>query len=270
MSHAYLILCHKPPYHIAALAQRYPQARYYVHYDAKSPISQLQFLQGLDNVSLLRNRIDVRWGGFSMILATLNLFQAALSYQPNQYFHLISGDCAPLLSPDEMQQQCAMQPENSVWLESQNTPRLRYRTRFNAPHADTTWQRSFIGKCFTKGLQLADKIFISQQICLSGSQWFSASRSAAQILFQEALSEPSDFFAKKLCPDEHFFQYIAAQHQDKLNLIQENHRFIRFQTGKNHPDELSLDDLWAAQKQGFWFARKVNAQNLQRFLAYEN
>lgn len=269
MSQAYLILCHTPPYHIATLAKRHPNARFYVHYDAKSPINQLHFLQNLDNVSILRNRIDVHWGGFSMILATLNLFQAALSHQQNQYFHLMSGNCVPLISPEAMQQQCQKQPENSLWLESQNTPRLRYRTRFNAPHADTTWQRSLFGKGLTKGLQIADNILFSKEICLSGSQWFSASRITAQILFQEALSEPSDFFAKKLCPDEHFFQYIAAQQADKLNLIDKNHRFIRFQAGKNHPDELSLDDLWAAKNQGFWFARKVSKNNIQRFLDYE-
>ena len=38
---AFLILCHRPPHHIATLAARHPDARYYIHYDAKSPLSAL-------------------------------------------------------------------------------------------------------------------------------------------------------------------------------------------------------------------------------------
>lgn len=45
MSHAYLILCHAPPYHIATLAERHPQHHYYIHYDLKSPLTKLDFLK---------------------------------------------------------------------------------------------------------------------------------------------------------------------------------------------------------------------------------
>ena len=36
-----------------------------------------------------------------------------------------------------------------------------------------------------------------------------------------------------------------------------------------NPDTLSLDDLWAAKKNGAWFARKVSAENQMRWLEYE-
>lgn len=268
---AFLILCHRPPHHIATLAARHPDACYYIHYDAKSPLSALSgSLKNQPNIRILSHRIPVNWGGFTMIEAELALIQTALAHPANQHFHLISGDCAPLVSPAELARQCRVQPDNTLWLESRPTPHLRYRTRFPAPHADTAWQRSLPGKLLTKTLQAADKILPSRQTCLSGSQWFSANRTALQLLFAESLGEAAARFEKRLVPDEHFFQYIAAKHASQLNHLPNNHRFIRFSPNANHPDTLTLDDLWTAQRQGAWFARKVPPESMARWLQYES
>ena len=269
MNHAYLILCHTPPYHIATLAARNPTHHYYIHYDLKSPIIKLNFLHNHSNVHILPNRVAIHWGGFSMILATLNLFQAALAQPKNQYFHLMSGDCIPLISSEKLSNAFANKPDGTLFLQCENVPRLRHRMRFNAPHADTHWQRSILGRIITKIIQLADYIIPSELIGWRGSQWFSADRVALQNLFDESLGDSSDYFAKKLVPDEHFFQYIVKRLPEKFNLIEDDHRFIRFNDTANHPDFLSLDDLWAAQRSGAWFARKVSPQNAARFLEYE-
>lgn len=266
MSSAYLILCHKPPKHLALWARRYRGARYYVHYDAKSPLEDLHFLQDLDNVMILPQRVNVRWAGFSMVEASLHLFQAALNEPQNRYLHFISGDCAPLCCPEKIAQECAMLPENTLWLQMTEMPRLRYRTRFDAPHADTDWQRSWLGKALTQGLKWTDRLLPSSEICLSGSQWFSATRAATEILLAAYDKQVHDFFRKKLCPDEHFFQYLAQEQAGKLHLIKDNRRFIRFQVGQNHPDTLSLADVQAAQQAGFWFARKVAQNDLLTFV----
>lgn len=270
MSHAYLILCHTPPYHIATLAACHPEHHYYIHYDLKCSMTKLDFLRNLANVHILSNRVSVNWGGFSMILATLNLFQAALSHPHNRYFHLMSGDCAPLATAETIEAEFAQYGNNTLFLQCENVPHLRYRLRFSAPHADTTWQRSFIGKILTKIMQLADKIVPSQQMAWQGSQWFSADRTALQMLFDASLGEPSDYFAKKLVPDEHFFQYIVTELlPETCHFINNNHRFVRIPVGGNHADFLSLDELWAAQRNGAWFARKVSPEHMARFLHYE-
>lgn len=267
MSTAFLILCHTPPHHVALLAARNPDARFYLHYDAQSSLSELDFLCGLNNVAILTERVAVRWGGFSMIEATLLLFQAALKDEENQSFHLISGHCAPLQSAARLAQLCAAAPHNALWLDSAITPRLRYRTRFRAPHADTPWQRKLAGKLLTKSLQLLDKILPCDDVCVAGSQWFSANRSALQTLYHAAQGAISDEFRQSLCPDEHFFQTIALRRQPEMfHLIRHHQRWIRFAAGKNHPDWLSLTDLQNAQKQGAWFARKVSAQVMADFL----
>ena len=213
---AYLILCHHAPMHILVQAQRHRKSQFYLHYDAKSPLIKLDKLTNEPNIHLIRHRIDVHWGGFSMIEATLALIQAALANKDNHYFHLISGDCAPLLTPEQLANECAQQP--------------------------------------------------SKEICLSGSQWFSANRAALSILFDESLGEAAAHFEKKLVPDEHFFQYIVAKNAEKFNHINNNYRFIRFSAGANHPDFLTLDELQEAKKSGAWFARKVPPEQMIRWL----
>ena len=264
-----MILCHRPPHHIATLAERHPDAHYYIHYDAKSSLNDLRFLKNKANIHILPNRVAIFWGGFSLILATLNLFQAALANPHNRHFHLLSGDCLPLRSPTFLREQMAQSPENTLWMTSTINQRLRYRTRFDAPHADTVWQRHLAGKMLTKALQFVDKILPSAQKCYAGSQWFSANRVALEILFKESLGDYVDFFERKLCPDEHFFQTINAQLADGIiHHINANHRYICFASASaNHPDFLSLDDLSQARDEGYWFARKVKPEQALQFLA---
>ena len=158
MSTAHLLLCHTPPHHLPLMAQRAPQHHFYVHYDAKSDAGGIAFLHGLPNVSVLPQRIDVRWGGFSMIEATLALMQAALAQPQHQYFHLMSGDCLPLQTPETIERQMAAAGAGCLFLTCENVPRLRYRVRFSLPHADTSWQRSLTGKCLTKAASVPDRV----------------------------------------------------------------------------------------------------------------
>ncbi len=269
MSVAYLILCHNVPQHILMLAKRHLWAQYYIHLDAKVPLSRMNIFKAQPNIHLIRHQISVNWGGFSMIEATLALMQAALGHKENRYFHLMSGTCVPLLSAEQFVQQCAEHSDKALWLESRVAAHLRYRTRFYAPHADTKWQRHVLGKCLTQGLKWADKLLPSDEICLTGSQWFSANRDALAALFDLALSETAAHFEKRLVPDEHIWQYIVAQYPHLFEHINQSKRFIRMQQGNNHPEMLTLDHLWQARRDGYWFARKVNSNTMARFLDYE-
>lgn len=266
MNTAFLMLCHRPPKHLPILAKYYAGARFYLHYDAKSDLADLHFLRQLPNVKILNNRVAVNWGGFSMILATLNLMQAALAEPKNHYFHLLSGDCLPLQTLAFLEQEWKDLPAGSLFMESRISHRLRYRTRFNALHADTIWQRKLIGKLLTKCLQCLDWIIPTNQICYTGSQWFSADRMALKILFDKALEEPSIYFEKKLCPDEHFFQFVLFKDvYDDINHINDNKRFINLHSIANHPEWLNKYQCEQAKNQGIWFARKVNFETIIQF-----
>lgn len=259
MSAAFLLLCHRPPRHLADWAGRHPDSHFYLHYDAKADAAALDFLNGLSNVHLLAQHIDIRWAGFSMVQAMLLLLEAALARADNQSFHFMSGDCLPLQPLSFIAAECAAAADNTLWIDSRPTPRLRYRIRFDTPHADTAWQRSLSGKLLTKGFQAADRLLPSRRKCFAGSQWFSGNRAAIRLLVTHAAAAVPDF-RRKLCPDEHFFQTLAEAHAAELTLVRDNRRYIRFAGSANHPDWLNQADLSAACQQGYWFARKVSPE----------
>ena len=69
----------------------------YIHVDKKSNIvSELDIKK---NVYLIENRVDVKWGQFSQVEATLNIFKEIRnSDYKYKYIHLISGQDYPIKS----------------------------------------------------------------------------------------------------------------------------------------------------------------------------
>ena len=257
MSSALMLLCHRPPHYAAALAQRYPQLRVYVHYDAKSDVAELASLRRLANVHVLAERTHIHWAGFSMVAATLALMRAALADSGNRYFHLIRGDCVLLQPPAAIEAEIARPAPGTLFRQSQPSHRLRYRLRWNAPHADTRWQRRLPGKLLTKCWQAADRLWPAAPVA-SGSQWFSADRTALQALLAAANNDTQAYFRHKLCPDEHFFQYLLARLPETVHHINHNRRYLCFHGSGNHPQWLDLPQLQQLGGSENWFARKVH------------
>lgn len=268
MSSAFLILCHRPPLYWLRLTERHPEIRLLVHYDAKADAGAWP-PQVPANVRLIPQRVNIRWAGFSMVEATLHLMRAALADEGIRYAHLASGNCVLLREPAQIEREFAELPHGSLLLECRAEPRLRYRVRFDTPHADTAWQRRLPGKLLTKVFQAADKILPSVQPAYTGSQWFSADRTALETLLDAADEQACDFFRHKLCPDEHFFQYLVKRlpENSKLTLFPHNRRHVRFAPGGNHPQTLKLAELYALQERPNWLARKADEETALHFLA---
>lgn len=100
MKLAFLIQCHKNAEQINQLIQAlsHPDIDLYIHVDRKSRIIQ-QINIFKSNVIILpdEERVDVRWGTFSQVEATLNLLKH--SYKKKyDYYWLISGQDFPLIS----------------------------------------------------------------------------------------------------------------------------------------------------------------------------
>lgn len=267
MHTALLILCHQPPAYWAELARLQPDTRLYLHYDAKADIAELAPLRRLPNVHILDTRTDIRWAGYSMVEATFALLRAALADPRNRYFHLLSGNCTLLHPIERIEAEFAQLPDNTLFLESRPTLRLRHRVRFNTPHADTAWQRRLHGKILTKLLQAADLLLPTTQRAHWGSQWFSAARTAAEQLLAAEHDGTGAYFRRKLCPDEHIFQYLLAQRPHAFSHHNDNRRHIRFQGNANHPDWLALPEL-AQLPAHYWFARKTEQSTALAYLQH--
>ena len=101
MKHAFLILAHNEFEILRLLVSRLDDSRndIFIHFDRK--VENLPELEVKNaGLTILEDRKDVRWGGFSMIEAEYALFEAAAAKGPYQYYHLLSGVDLPLKSQD--------------------------------------------------------------------------------------------------------------------------------------------------------------------------
>ena len=101
MKHAYLILAHNEFGLLQTLLDCLDDVRndIYVHIDKK-----VRTMPALNTrragLQVLEERIDIRWGGFSMVEAEYALFEVAAARGPYQYYHLLSGVDLPIKSQD--------------------------------------------------------------------------------------------------------------------------------------------------------------------------
>lgn len=259
-----LILTHKNIDHIYNLAQQMPDSSFYIHVDSKADITKIkkEFIN-VKNIFFVENRVDIKWAGFSLVQATLNLMNYALQHdESNEYFHLISGD-------DVFLTDLLAWNDSQIYMECKESKEHRYRMRFNAPHADTQYQRSIFGKLLTQGYKFLDKLVPTAEKFYFGSQWFSIRREQLQKILNSISIEDMDFFRKKLCPDEHFFQYLVIKNSLLANISPlGNKRFIIFdanyQRGSS-PIFLTTKHLLQAKSEQYWFARKVEQKVMYEF-----
>lgn len=89
---AILIQCHNKPEQINAIINYLPETLFdiYIHVDLKSKIEKE--IVHSNNVYFIKNRIDVRWGQFSQVEATMSIINEMDTPQKYSYCHLISGN----------------------------------------------------------------------------------------------------------------------------------------------------------------------------------
>ena len=258
--HALLIQAHQDISYFIELAKIQPSVNFYVHMDAKSDYFPDAETAQLANVFLLKDRITVRWGGFSQIEATLKLFETAFANEDNAYFHLLSGEDVVLQPFEVIEKQWQQRFDFQAMMTCEMAPQYAYRFIMDSPHADSDWQRQLTGKIITKLQQGVAKVKPYHSSIYFGSQWFSVTRADWEKIMPFT-DEYSDFFRHKLVPDEHFFQTLITEKlTNQIRLSNDNRRQIIFDKNVNNgnsPIYLDLFKLEQAKFDGYWFARKV-------------
>lgn len=102
MRHAFLIIAHNEPYILSVLLDKLHgiPGDMFVHIDYKVRGEQFDMLTDVvasGGGKMLTERIDVRWGDFSMVECELALLKAAAKNKYD-YYHLISGVDLPIKS----------------------------------------------------------------------------------------------------------------------------------------------------------------------------
>ena len=227
MRFAYLIIAHTEPDMLKALLRCLddPRNDIFLHIDAKSPM-QYEDFQSIPRRSKITvmPRMDIQWGGSSLIRLEMDFLEAAVRQGPYDYYHLLSGQDLPIKTQDEIH--AFFEARNGtefVSIEEEKTKKPSVQWRYRYYH----WLKDFYGR--KKGLLgHAEDALIALQMpfvrrdrnCVygGGHQWFSITGT-----FAEYAVAHRDWVKKRFrftyCCDEIFLQTLLLQspYKEKLN-----------------------------------------------------
>ena len=264
---AWLILAHDHPQQLGRLLKRLAGGTCYVHVDARtSPIvfsaMQAAVPEGVRAIFVARR--PCRWGGFSLVDATLDLIRAALA-DGFDWATLLSGADYPLKSTAQI----------SAFLAAQTTRGfidIRDQARFDVAHR---WQafhpEALHGRVLGKVLQKAQRglhqlgwrraLPTPLSAIYAGSQWWTLSAEACAAVLAFIAQSPHllDFFRSTSVPDEMFFQTLLMHTPLAAQLQPDNQRLIQWDEGAWSPHTWGAQDLPKLSGSNALFARKFAA-----------
>lgn len=274
--HAVIIQCHNNPDQINEIIQFGGEGYdFYIHVDKKSNIKDN--IVKKDNVFFVpnENRIDVRWGDFSQVEATLALLRmvkdSGIQYA---YVHLISGACFWAKNPQKILQEleddakqyieCRALPEETTWtwgglcrfmvsypkwmIERPTGNQFKRYSRI-------LWQEFIMRtKVFRKNKLPVPKFY-------GGSSWWSITGKLAcwMVDYVESHPEYSIPFEHGILVDEVFFSTLAKYSPYKDDITNECKRYMDWKNNgfNSGPAEIKLSDVESVIKSTDFFARKI-------------
>lgn len=242
-----------------------------IHVDQKSEL--LPFWDEFSNftqVQFIQNRINVLWGSYSQIEATLELLKTAQDYN-YKYFTLLSGDDIPLQNISKFHHYLEENAYEYLDLDKNPDCKIEPRIKFKYDNAffnkhrtpqeqrRCKWQRKLFKLGFKRNdLKSLPKLY-------KGSQWFTLSHHAINYIFQYLELHPNYIipFKTSLCGDELFFHTILfnselfTQIKTKNRMSESYIRYIDWDNGPDFPRTLSEVDFDQMKASGMFFARKL-------------
>ena len=212
---AYLVLAHGQAVQFRRLTEALrAQGEVFAHIDAKADIDRFR----INDVRYTPQRIDVRWGGFSMVEATLALLTHALENDPDiSRFVLLSGDSFPLAPPAAITTTLVGDSTtNYISTGALASPEtMQSMTRLTRYHFERTPRQSPIRPAWSILNRLIRRDYRSAfggMVPHCGSQWWALTRPAAEWTLDEIDRRPEyvEFCRHTEIPDEHFFQTLLA------------------------------------------------------------
>lgn len=283
MKLAILLLCHKNAEQINLFLEtlKHPDIEFFIHMDKKADIVN-QLIKRQDIHVLPDNlRVDVKWSGFSMIEATLNLLKEAYKATRFDYYWLCSGQDFPLKSPGQIIEYFSMHVgRNFISLR----PSYNYQNDHHENHLDKRnvmkYPEFLMDRTFTK--RLLKRLYIeisggwnstyhifrrkdkfSTIPFYFGPQWIAITNSFARWLLSYLSDNPwyEEGYKSSLTPDESFFQTLFMMSPYK----ETRHNYLHYidwssKTGGtiNSPNTLTVLDYDKIKLSKYLMARKFD------------
>ncbi|MBT0718282.1 beta-1,6-N-acetylglucosaminyltransferase [Rosenbergiella epipactidis] len=244
----------------------------YIHVDSKSNLDDFLFLKS-SCVHLIKERVDVKWGDISMVLATLNLLR---NHTGDGYVTLLSADDFPLVDVSILKDFLfRLNGRNLIHFQDNrnNNVDVLKRFKFIYPVIFFRKENNFFTKVLKKIYSLypfmindEGMVFIKNHDIniYKGTQWFSLSSESVSLILDYLKNNPGFLksFEGTYCPDEMFFHTLIMHL--KLPLYHDKKRFndclryIDWDSGPQYPKILDMTDYPLLKKSKCLFARKAS------------
>lgn len=276
--HAYLIIAHNEWEILQCLLDAIDDERndIFVHIDAKVKLRPNLSVKK-SSLFILENRIDVRWGDFSVVEAEYTLFECAYKKNEYAYYHLLSGVDLPIKSQDYIHQYCnAHQGKEFIGFAHASEKELRWRTQHYFLYPKQFKSSNVFIRAIRKiaiGIQDVIGYKRTNLTIRKGSQWCSLTHSFVEYLLtnKELIYQT---FHHTYCSDELFVQTLCWNSEFRENVYDKEDEFdgckrmIKWENGELK--EFVYEDLSMMAKSERWFARKFTSQNWEIVRKIEN
>lgn len=223
-----------------------PKFDFYIHVDAKLPLSSHAYLEKIPNVYLIKNRIKVQWAAYSTIQAEFNSIREILeSGRSYDFVSLMSGQDYPIKSIAEIKQ---------FYAERKGKLLLKYR-RFEGE-----WEEGMlrVSRYFLTDFKFRGQHFLERVInrilppkklpdgmkFYGSSMFWSLSPDVLEYVLQQFSQNKHLVRFFKFCwaPDEFLFQTMIMNSPFAGRVINENAFFYKHIPHTPNPKVLGIED----------------------------
>jgi hypothetical protein len=248
MRYACLIVTYTPPELTIRMIKKLDNGDFdfYIHLDKKVDINTHRELFDMPNVVFVKDRIDVKWAGFTVVQATFNgLREIAASGKKYEFINLLSGQDYPLKTADHI----------SKFLSQQVGKQLIKHWDF-----ETEWEEAFdrihsyhFTDTIFKGRYLAQRVINSLvkrkpptnlRFYGTSSTFWTLSPECAFYVMNFVESDPKlrRFLKYTWGSDEFVYQTVIMNSQWRDQVCNNNFRYIDWTEGGGHPKLLATAD----------------------------
>lgn len=275
MRMAHIILVYKDPPQIERLIRKlsHPDFDFYIHVDAKFDLKPFEYLGQMERVYFTRNRLKVRWAGFSFTKAVFNCMEEALeSGRGYDFINCMSGQDYPLVSTQQFhsffaqrlgQNFLAIEEYGSEWWK-------RAAIRIHKYHmTDFDFKGRYVVQSVLNAVAPDRKFPLDYT--LFGSEratWWTMAADCAAYLVKFLKNNPRvRRFAKfTWAPDEYLIPTLIMNSPFREKVVNDNYRYIDWSKGGSNPKILAAEDFNAMRNSGKLLARKFDVKVDTRIL----
>lgn len=276
MKHAYLILAHSSKILLKELICALDDTRndIYVHLDKKAKFDISDLVTRYSALYILPERLDARWGDYSLVEVELMLMKAASLKLPYAYYHILSGVDFPIANQDVI---------HNFFNKHSGKEFIGFAN--HASESELKWRsqhfflfsRQFKSKNVL--IRLVRRVFADFQTMLGfkrypkevkkGCQWCSITNDFVKFLLSKK-TLIDKYFSHTYCPDELVIQTLCwnSSFRDRVYNLEDEFkgclRYINWDKGVIHL--MDNEDPSKMVQSEFLFARKFSEKGHDNIL----